>query len=698
MARKELVIAIKAVDQISGPIRSTMTAIGRLGRRAIDTTARMLRSMGGLARSLLNIRTLFAGLAAAFAAGALIRTITSVAAALDQTAKAARGLGIEVEEYSNLEFAAQRSGIAVNQLGRAFLTAQRNAAQYVRGEGGAAVRAFRDLGANLTDANGRIKQGTELLQAILDPINKIQDEAVKSQKLFDIFGRQGAQLKNVGEQLQALLADAERYGSITRNQTEVAEQFRDSLTNLGRAWTFLRASVLEAIGPPLTRAINTAAAKMADLGRLVGGILKAIVETADDPDTRLALGNALSSLLFSANDVLIVGVQALFRSAGVVIENSIPPLLILIRNTLGPSIGNVIIETVGGALARFYDWMGDSASGPARNAFSRYFQDLAQQTRDGVSYLKEEMGHGGELRQAFDDSLVASFRSTSSKALRDISSILNESFERIHTITARDGGDLAGIIDSLLARVQRVKADLQSVPPGPSAFASFSEGVRAAADDVGEMAAQWRRLGTDVFNTAGNQISRGLGDLATGAARTKDAFRDMARGILDDLTRLIIRMAVFNALSAAFGGGSIRAASLNNTPAGGFPSAGNGFREAFARTGGVIQPGGHVRRFAGGGVVPGPNINRDMVPALLAPGEGVVNRRGMRNLGSGGLASINRGEGEMGGGVVVNMVNHFNGGFTPSMANQAAGMLEAAILKSLNNKPGFRDQMKARLT
>jgi hypothetical protein len=240
MARKELVIAIKAVDQISAPIRRTMTAIGRMGRQAIDTTGRVLRSMGGLARSLLNVRTLFAGLAAAFAAAALVRSILRVAEGLDRTAKAARSLGIEVEEYSKLEFAADRSGIAVNQLAKAFITVQRNAAQYVRGEGGAAVRAFADLGANLTDANGRVKQGTALLEAILDPISKIQDEAVKTSKLYDIFGRTGAQFKNIGGDLVNLLRDAERYGSITRNQTVVAEAFQDSLTNLGRAWTFLR--------------------------------------------------------------------------------------------------------------------------------------------------------------------------------------------------------------------------------------------------------------------------------------------------------------------------------------------------------------------------------------------------------------------------------------------------------------------------
>ncbi|MEO1277597.1 MAG: phage tail tape measure protein [Planctomycetota bacterium] len=683
MARKELVISIRAVDQISRPIRTTMNAIAKLGRRAIATTSRILRSMGGLTKSLLSIKTLLAGVAAGFAAGAIVRSITLVAQALDQTAKSARALGVAVEEYSTLEFVAERAGINVRQLATAYRTAQRNAAQYVRGEGGQAVRAFSDLGAELTDANGRIKQGTDLLEAILVPMSKIQDEAVQTQKLYDIFGRNGPQLKNIGDNMAAIVREADRYGRITESQTRVAESFQDSLTNLGRAWTFLRASVLEAIGPALTRAVNTAAEKMADLGRLTGGIVQAFVATANDPDTRLELGNALSRLLGAASDAMVVGIQAMVRTAGVVIQNSIEPLIILIRNSLGPTISNVIIDTVGEALAKVWDWMGDAGSGPAKNAFSRFFQDLAHDTREGMAYLKEELGDGGELQAAFDDSLTQSLRKSGTNAVRQIDGILNNAFAQLQKIASRDIGGVNVVIDKLIERLKSVKAEAGGIPPaeGVGVWSSFATGVRAAAEAVGEINAQFQKLGTDVFNVVGNQISDGLTSLATGAANARDAFRDMAKGILDDLTRLIIRMAVFNALRTAFG-------NFGSTTT---PDVDPNFVGPPIRTGGVVRPGGHVRRFAMGGVVPGPNINRDMVPAVLAPGEGVVNRRGMRAIGESRLHAINRGEGA---GDINLTINVNANGQGQANARAVAEAVKGVVLDLMARNPAFRAQLR----
>ncbi|UYV13744.1 MAG: hypothetical protein NCW75_05530 [Phycisphaera sp.] len=688
MARKELVISIKAVDQISGPIRSTMNAIGRLGRKAIQTSASVLRGMGGLAKSLLSVKTLLAGVAAAFAVRGLVRSITSVATALDETAKSARALGIEVEEYSKLQFVAERSGIAVKQLATAFRTAQRNAAQYVRGEGGAAQRAFSDLGASLTDANGRIRQGTDLLNAILVPMNKIQDEAVKTQKLYDIFGRTGAQFKNIGEDMTKLLSDADRYGQISASQTRVAEVFRDSLTNLSRAWTFLRASVLEAIGPALTRTINTAAEKMADFGRLVSGVFQVFVDTANDPDTRLEIGNALSRMLGAATDIVVVGIQAMVRTVGVVIQNSIEPLMILIRNTLGPSLGNVIIETVGEALASVWDWLG-RADNP--NAFTKFFEGLAQDTREGIAFLKEELAAGGDLRKEFDDSLSAAFTKSGSQVVRDIDGILNDAFSRIHQISSRDFGGVTSVIDQLVKRLREVREQIsnETDTPGENWGASFAAGVRQAAEAVGEVNAQFQKLGADVFNTVGNQISGGLTDLVTGAASAKDAFRDMAQGILKDLARLTIRMAVFNALAAAVGG-------FGKAPTGN-PAVGATGPAPFVKSGGIMRAGGHVRRYVRGGMVPGPNINRDMVPALLAPGEGVLNRRAVQRVGPRAVHAMNRGE-SIGGGITIHQHNHFDGQVSKSTARQSTEMLMAALLDAMRRHPAFRDQVRSMVT
>lgn len=692
MARKELVIAIKAIDQISAPIRQTMTAIGRLGRRAIDTTARVLRSMGGLAKSLLNVRTLFATIATAFAGGAIVRSLAGVAAELDRTAKAARALGIAVEEYSKLEFVADRAGISADQLATAFRTAQRNVAQFVRGEGGQAARAFRDLDVTLTDANGRILEGTDLLKAILVPISQIPDEAVRTQKLVDIFGRAGAQMKNLGQDFEGVLDQAVRLGFVTENQARIAEAFQDSLTNLRRGWLTFKANVLEAIGPVLEDMVNRSAENLSRFGKSVGDFLLTVRAAFGDgklaAQARVALLQVFDNVLEAAKAFIDTGARvlgvALFAASDAATKG------------LGRLIGaNIARELATGlraalvpyevALLRFGRLPGLSV------AFDRLkvFADELVKTAHGSGATISDVAGG--ISQSVKDAMPAV--NAELGRLRDrlleLAPKFDKSGELVRTIA--DSMRQLGIeTDAAGGKVEDAGFKFADIWP------SISQGFKNARDDAAATALKFVQLGEDIFNTVGNRISGGLGDLATGAAKAKDAFREMAKGILDDLTRLIIRMAVFNALSAAFGGGKkIPVADLSDNPLGDFQSfAGAG--AAFARTGGVIRPGGHVRRFFAGGVVPGPNINRDMVPVLAAPGEGFVNRRGMRSLGADGLASINRGEGA-GGGVTVHMVNHFHGGFTPSMAAQAAGTLEAAMLKAINNKPAFRDQLRARL-
>lgn len=70
----------------------------------------------------------------------------------------------------------------------------------------------------------------------------------------------------------------------------------------------------------------------------------------------------------------------------------------------------------------------------------------------------------------------------------------------------------------------------------------------------------------------------------------------------------------------------------------------------FYTSSGFHVPGGTILR-QHGGIVPGPPVRRDVVPAMLTPGEGVVNLSGMRRIGGeAGLNAINSGRGASAGG------------------------------------------------
>lgn len=695
MASKALVITIKAIDQISAPIRRTMASIGKLGRRAIDTSARVLRGMSGLARKLTSMRTLLTGLAAALAGGAIVRHFIGISAAIDRTAKSARAMGIAVEDYSKLEFVADRAGISTQQLATAFRTAQRNVAQFVRGEGGQAARALADIDVSLVGANGHILEGTDLVRELLGALGKVPDEAVRTQKLVDIFGRVGAEMKNLGAGFEDVLADAERLGYITSAQARVAEAFQDSMANLRRGWLVFKANVLEAVGPVLEDMVNRSAESLSRFGKQVGDFLLTVRAAFGEGKVADQARRALLQIYDNVVDVGKVLIDSGARVLGVA--------LFAAMDAATQGMGRLIGDNIAKELASGFK----AAISPLELAVAKYGKVPGLRAMfNQVRSIADEMvrtAHGS-------GATIGDVAGTVAARVSDVMPAVNDEIvrmrDRLLEIAPKfdTTGELVRVVADAMRRlgIESQKTGDQTKDTGlkiSQIWPAVVLGVEKAAEEARATREQFVQLGRSVFDTFGNQISGGLTAFATGAARAKDAFRDMAKGILDDLTRLTIRMAVFNALSAVFAPRQVQAGNLNNTPAGGFPSVGSGFDTAFARSGGLIQPGGRVERFARGGVVPGPNINRDIVPALLAPGEFVVNRRGVRNMGTESLHAINRGEGA-GGGFTFNFapVINMGGGGSSTSAREATEAMKAAFLKLFSTDPAFRDQVRARLT
>ena len=691
MARKELVIAIRAVDLISRPIRATMGSITKLGRRAITTTARVLRKMGGLAKSLLSIKNVIAGLALALAGGAIARALAGVSAEIDRTAKSARALGIAVEEYSKLEFVADRAGISTQQLATAFRTAQRNVAQFVRGEGGQAARAFRDIDVNLTDANGQIKEGTDLLRAILVPLSKIPDEAVRTQKLVDIFGRAGAEMKNLGTDLDGVLADAERFGFVTENQARIAEQFQDAMANLRRGWLVFKANVLEAIGPVLEDLVNDSAESLGRFGKLVGDFLLTVRAAFGDgklaSQARLALLQIYDNIIKTGQVLIDSGARVL----GVTIFAGIRAAVAGTGKMVQTELGKELTRGFAGLLADLDGmWNKLGRAGDLLFPLQRRVVSEAREIADSLVVMSD-----------LSSATISDVAGTVAARVSDVMPAVNREFARTkqQILALALEFDKTGILVKSIGTTMR-QLGVDTKQGGDKTAASLYGvreaiedvrlGMRLMADDLPEISLQFIQLGRDIYNTVGNQISDGLTSLATGASNAKDAFRDMAKGILDDLTRLIIRMAVFNALNSVFGTPS----SSNNEFRAGFDGVGRlpigSAGPLPIRTGGFVHAGG-VRRFAFGGVVPGPNINRDMVPALPAPGEGVVNRRGMQAIGESRLHAINRGE----GGGDINLTIHVSGGGQgQANARAVAEAVKGVMLDLVSRNPAFRSQLR----
>lgn len=195
-------------------------------------------------------------------------------------------------------------------------------------------------------------------------------------------------------------------------------------------------------------------------------------------------------------------------------------------------------------------------------------------------------------------------------------SLLGKSREEVERLTAARKYDkliaeaiASGASADVIKRLQTAKLDndgrlqerLRLEKETKEAFgnnwlAGISDGMRNYANSFQSM----RKSMSDAVSGSLGKMSDALADfVATGKAD----FRGLAASILQDLSRMLIKMALFNAMKAAMGAWG-----------------GGGFRD-----------GGMVQQFSNGGAVWGAGTSTsDSIPALLSNGEFVVNAAATR--------------------------------------------------------------------
>lgn len=176
----------------------TNDATGRMGRGVMQLERRFAGLGAGLGKSA------FGGLAAG--ATAALAPILSLAGALagaksamaefSKMADVSARLGVPVERLQELRFAAEQSGMAIDNFDVAFRRFIRRSSEAAKGTG-AAKDAFKELGIQLRDNDGRLKQSDKLLGEVADALQKVQNPADKLRLAFKLFDTDGAAMVNV---------------------------------------------------------------------------------------------------------------------------------------------------------------------------------------------------------------------------------------------------------------------------------------------------------------------------------------------------------------------------------------------------------------------------------------------------------------------------------------------------------------------
>lgn len=214
-----------------------------------------------------------AGVAATTAlAGLIIKSAQSA----DELSKMSQRVGVSVEDLSALKHAADLSGVGFEGLATGLGKLAKNMNDAAQGTG-TAKRAFQQLGVDVKNTDGSLRDQRDVLLDLADKFAKLGAGARSTALAQEIFGKSGKDLLPLlfkgRDGIAEMTAEAERLGLVISTKTaQAAEEFNDNLQRLGSVVTGLGNKLLAELAPSL-ELITKRMVEAAGSGELLEGTL-----------------------------------------------------------------------------------------------------------------------------------------------------------------------------------------------------------------------------------------------------------------------------------------------------------------------------------------------------------------------------------------------------------------------------------------
>ena len=237
-------------------------------KKEFDRVTNGLNKIGGkakvAAKGVAGVGLAAAGTATAIAA--LVKVNTDF---MDKIGKTSTKLGIQAEFLQQMRFAAEQTGVKVEALDMGLQRFIRRAAEAAQGTG-EAKRAFEQLGIQLINNDGTLRNVKDVLFDVADGIKNTGSDAEKVRLAFKFFDSEGVSLvttlKEGAAGLREFEEQAENLGIIiSSNSIKKAEMFADSLNILKKQFQAISANIAGAFLPILQDMSTQISTFMADL-------------------------------------------------------------------------------------------------------------------------------------------------------------------------------------------------------------------------------------------------------------------------------------------------------------------------------------------------------------------------------------------------------------------------------------------------
>lgn len=235
----------KLVVRLEAQSAQLLTELDKANRKIDRFAAQTTKTLNKWAGNLLG----------AFSARAMVQFGAQVLKTQGDLVDMAMVANTTVEDLSALGYAASQSGSDLETLNKGLANIGKNAAEAQKGSKGAA-EAFGVLGIDVEDANGGLKDSSDLLLEVAEQFAQYEDGAAKAALAQDLFGKQGRDLiplLNKGaDGIEALTKRAEELGIVVSTEAaQAASQFNDQMDTLAKITQGVVGEALAEITPIL---------------------------------------------------------------------------------------------------------------------------------------------------------------------------------------------------------------------------------------------------------------------------------------------------------------------------------------------------------------------------------------------------------------------------------------------------------------
>jgi hypothetical protein len=228
--------------------------------KAFDAGAARAKKFDSEMKSVTNTiqgqwRSLTAMVAAPLTVVGLISIARQSLETMDRLDELSEKIGVGTEMLQVFEYQAKLSGLGGEELAAALGKLSKNMFEASSG-GGSAGDAFKALGLNVKDADGKLKSTDQMLLEIADKFSKTEDGVAKTGLAMQLFGRSGKELipfLNQGKEgIDSIHQEMEQLGILMDEKTiKLAAQVNDQFDKIGMAAKGLALNIMGELLPSL---------------------------------------------------------------------------------------------------------------------------------------------------------------------------------------------------------------------------------------------------------------------------------------------------------------------------------------------------------------------------------------------------------------------------------------------------------------